>query len=221
MELDELTFGTFGDDKLYMYDANNDIHSKECRECRRVRLATEFSKNASGFGKLGSQCRSCMAMLKRIKYSADPAHVKSINDAWRKNNPEKAALIMKRSTALRKARMVALPATLTGEQMASMYKHFNSSCALTGSTTDIHIDHAIPIAIGHGGTIVENMIPLRGDLNISKSARNIFEWFVGIKPRLNLPQSRFDFTIAYLADLNGMTSAEYRDYVYECHGKVV
>ena len=61
------------------------------------------------------------------------------------------------------------------------------------------------------------MIPLRADLNISKSARCIFDWFYDVKDHFNLPQTKFDELIEYLADINGMTANEYEDYVRWCH----
>jgi len=109
----------------------------------------------------------------------------------------------------RRARKQALPDTYAPED-----KTF--TCDLTG-TPDVHLDHVIPLSIGHGGTIEENMLPLRGDLNLSKSDHNIFEWFDANHERLGLSQRKFDELIAYLSDLNGLTPEEYREYVYWCH----
>ncbi|MED1350592.1 hypothetical protein P4U51_30005, partial [Bacillus paranthracis] len=80
----------------------------------------------------------------------------------------------------------------------------------------IHLDHFIPLAWGHGGTIIENMIPLRGDLNISKNDRNPFEWIKREDIREIVDMAKWHETIEYLAKLNGMTTKEYEEYVYWC-----
>ena len=119
--------------------------------------------------------------------------------------------------AKRCARKRQLSDDLTLEQRNATLGHFNNSCALTGCTDGIHLDHVIPLAIGHGGTTAQNMIPLRADLNISKNARCIFDWFYDVKDRFKLSQTKFDELIEYLADINGMTADEYEDYVRGCH----
>jgi hypothetical protein len=130
---------------------------------------------------------------------------------WQKENLDKCRLINHRY----RARKRLLPNTLTEEQMSNVINFFGG-CALTYSK-EIHWDHVVPLATGHGGTILGNMIPLRMDLNASKQESNIFEWFEANRQRFNLEQERFDRLIEWLGKANGMTVEEYRDYVYECH----
>jgi hypothetical protein len=130
---------------------------------------------------------------------------------WRRNNPEKDTLISER----RRARKKSLPDDFTEAQMLKTLDFFGG-CALTGATADIHWDHVIPLATGHGGTTYGNMIPLRSNLNLSKSDGNIFEWFERNKERFDLSQSQFDRLVEWLAGINGMTTAEYRSFVDEC-----
>jgi hypothetical protein len=134
---------------------------------------------------------------------------------WRRNNPEKATLIIER----RRARKKALPDDFTEEQMTETLNFFGG-CALTGETDSLHWDHVIPLATNIGGTTFGNMIPLRSDLNTSKSDANIFEWFERNKERFNLSQTNFDRLVERLAEVNGMTAAEYRDFVYECFNTI-
>jgi len=128
-------------------------------------------------------------------------------------NPHVEVIIRQR----RRARKNLLPDTLTKDQLEEITDRFHGGCALTGCTDGTHLDHVIPIAIGHGGTTRQNMIPLRADLNNSKYARCIFDWFYDVKDHFNLPQTKFDELIEYLADINGMTADEYEDYVRGCH----
>jgi hypothetical protein len=138
--------------------------------------------------------------------------IKEYNRKWRSENPYKAKL----QSMKRRARENALPDYLNYTEQQKILAKFNNGCALTDSL-DYHFDHVIPVSIGHGGTVFENIIPLRSDLNISKNSSNIFEWFRNVKTFYNLEQARFDALIEYLADINDMTVDEYRRFVYWCH----
>lgn len=117
----------------------------------------------------------------------------------------------------RKARSEALINDFTDEDKAALLTRFNGVCALTGKDVTIQIDHVIPLAIGHGGTTKANMLPIWQRINSSKGAKNIFEWYEENGERFEVCPRRFYEAIEYLAELNDMTSDEYRDYVYECH----
>jgi len=132
---------------------------------------------------------------------------------YREENPHVWSVARHR----RLARKSLLPDTLTKEQLEEITDRFRGGCALTGCTDGTHLDHVIPLATGHGGTTEQNMIPLRADLNISKQARCIFDWFYDVKDRFKLSQTKFDELIEYLAEVNGMTANEYEDYVRWCH----
>jgi len=142
--------------------------------------------------------RTSIAEYKRKHYEENP-HVESIR------------------RQRRRARKSALPDTLTKEQLEEITDRFHGGCALTGCTEGTHLDHVIPVVIGHGGTTLQNMIPLRADLNSSKNARCIFDWFYDVKDRFKLSQTKFDELIEYLAHINGMTANKYEDYVRWCH----
>lgn len=149
--------------------------------------------------------------MNRKRCEADPEKRREMSRNWAAANPEKKALSKRR----RRARKVALPDTLTIKQQSVIITRFNGECALTGSTV-YHMDHALPVNCGHGGTTFENMYPLRSDLNISKKDRHIFEWFEANRERFGLSQAKFDVLISYLAEVNGMTTKEYRMYVDWC-----
>lgn len=131
---------------------------------------------------------------------------------WRRNNPEKDVLISQR----RRARKISLIDDLTKDELEFTLDYFGG-CALTGDTEGLHLDHVVAISTGNGGTTLGNMIPLRADLNISKSDNNIFEWFKANRQRFKLSQTRFDNLITWLSEVNGMTTEEYRSFVYMCH----
>lgn len=148
---------------------------------------------------------------RRKYYENNYEKVLEKNRNYYRDNPEKRKI----NTHLRRARKAALPNTLTLKQWTSVVYRFGGGCSLTGSKDYVR-EHAIPIAIGHGGTTIENMTPMRADLNASKSDRHIFEWFDANKERFNLSQRKFDELIEYLAQVNEMTTQEYRAYVDWC-----
>lgn len=50
-------------------------------------------------------------------------------------------------------------------------------CYITGSTTNLHIDHVVPLLLG-GEDSPSNMLPLRYDLNCSKQGKPLTEWMM-------------------------------------------
>ena len=178
----------------YYENEDGGIIAKECTKCGRVRIIDDFSKAKKGFVGSQSRCKLCQR-----KYREENPHVGSA------------------ARHRRLARKSLLPDTLTKEQLEEITDRFRGGCALTGCTDGTHLDHVIPLATGHGGTTEQNMIPLRADLNISKQARCIFDWFYDVKDRFKLSQTKFDELIEYLAEVNGMTANEYEDYVRWCH----
>lgn len=114
----------------------------------------------------------------------------------------------------RRAREKALPVDINfGKMYVLVYERFKG-CALTHETLNIHIDHFVPVSIGHGGTIIENCIPLRADLNLSKSDNNPFEWYEAHKE--DIDEDAWNELILYLAIHNDMTTEEFHEYVNWC-----
>ncbi|MBW3113497.1 HNH endonuclease [Bacillus sp. MCCB 382] len=120
--------------------------------------------------------------------------------------------IFKHHRRVRRDRLRGSEVTLTKEQESDIFRRFGSECALTGRKGNLHLDHFIPVAAG-GSTSVGNMIPLDGELNISKHANNPFEW---VKRRNDVPSDSFARVVSYLAELNGLTVDEYREFVFSC-----
>ncbi|QIG62556.1 HNH endonuclease [Sporosarcina phage Lietuvens] len=131
-------------------------------------------------------------------------------------NPESSVV----AHQLRRARELRLPNTLTKEQYADTMKHFGG-CALTKETENLHMDHVIPISVGHGGTTIDNVIPLKRELNLSKSNSNIFEWFELNKGIYNLNDEAFNEAVGWLSKQLGISNGKYKDYVYWCHANPI
>jgi hypothetical protein len=186
---------------------NGDVMAKCCTKCAETKEIDSFATLKIGLGGRVSVCKDCRVR----EYELNREHEIERVLKHQQDNPEKAVLRQNR----RRARRKSLPNDFTNDQMAKTLELFGG-CALTGEVSDLHWDHVIPLAINMGGTTFGNMIPLRSDLNTSKSDANIFEWFERNKERFNLDQERFDRLINWLASVNGMTTAEYRSFVDEC-----
>jgi hypothetical protein len=180
-------------------------------ELMRVRYEANKESHSEYQRKYYAENKDAISERYRDYRKGKREYLTELSRNWRRNNPEKATLIAER----RRARKKSLPDDFTEYQMFVTLELFGG-CALTGEVFDLHWDHVIPLATGFGGTTYGNMIPLRGDLNLSKSDANIFEWFERNKERFNLSQSKFDRLIEWLAEVNGMTTDEYSNFVNGC-----
>lgn len=185
---------------------------KECSLCLTWKpISNNYYKNAQGLGGYASRCKKCVN---------DPFSLGKNREKVRKRFEERMENKRRReilNANKRRGAFSNIPHTISAKQWKNISTRFNNSCALTGDRARLHMDHVIPLSVGHGGTVYENMIPLRADLNLSKSNRNIFDWFADNRERFGLEQRKFDELIEYLADINNMTTKEYEEYVRWCH----
>jgi hypothetical protein len=190
----------------YYEEVCGEILAKCCTKCGEVKKLDDFAVLKLGLGGRVSVCKECRVREYELNRQYEVERVLK----HQRDNPEKNKLRQHR----RRARKKSLPSDFTDEQRTKTIEYFGG-CALTGAS-EIHWDHVIPLASGHGGTTFGNMIPLRSDLNNSKNDANLFEWFCVNKERYNLSQERFNDLIIWLAQVNGMTVEKYREYVYKC-----
>lgn len=122
---------------------------------------------------------------------------------YRKNKDKYRAARLRR-----KARVRMLEHNFTDSDRIKILNDFNDSCCLTGRSEDIHMDHVLPLCKG-GGTVVGNIVPLSGELNLSKNDRNLFTWFEDNEDRFNLDRKKFNDLVKYLAEQNNLTVSEY------------
>lgn len=163
---------------------------KICSTCEKELPLSEFSNSTKILTGISSGCRKC-------------------------NYSKKSRLALRSSEARRRAYSKELPSNWMQEECRITSELFGTRCVLTEKEL-VHYDHFIPIRTGHVGTVLVNMYPLHTLLNLSKSDANPFEWFEANKQRFNLDQSRFDPLVAKLAEQNGLTSDEFREYTDWC-----
>jgi 5-methylcytosine-specific restriction endonuclease McrA len=212
----------YGSIRKYLIKKNKTMLKRSinftCYTCNEVKNVTEYGKASKRlYGIKLDECRTCNYAKVRKRLGECPEYAEKCKAASRAYaKTEEGRLSLKVSQLNRRAIKELLLDTLTTSQVEIMLTKFNG-CALTGNQDSLHLDHVIPLSVGHGGTTFENIIPLSDTLNLSKNDGNLFEWFETNRQRFNLSQDKFNTLIDYLAELNEMTREEYREYVYWCH----
>lgn len=80
----------------------------------------------------------------------------------------------------RRAKKLALPASLTAAQWDEVKSCFNNRCAYCGQDKNLTLDHFIPVSKG-GELSINNVLPSCTSCNSSKGAKDYFEWYPGTK----------------------------------------
>jgi hypothetical protein len=208
------------------------VDAKACGKCKAEKPISCFSKNKNRAFGLQWSCKDCCREERRNHYvNNKEAHYENTR-AYRERNRERAREYSRRAfkkflennpeynrlkSSKRRAKERLLPADLTIKQANKIREHFGNTCALTGEKDGLHLDHFIALATGHGGTTLANMIPLSSFMNTSKRADNPFEWIKREDIAAQIDPNKWTQLVEYLADLNGMTTQEYEDYVYYCY----
>jgi len=215
-----------------------EVDGKECTKCGEVKALTEYHKHTRSPSGYRAECMACVRQYSSDRYVIRREHIREINAKWSASNPEKVEERTRKhrqanpekyrerrrkwdvdnpennraKTRRYRAMKRALPSRWTASDEAKMCE-----CALMQSTAKVHVDHVIPLAWGHGGSYVGNMIPLSSTLNESKNDAHVYEWFSLNAERFSLDRSRFVAMIAVVAEQNGLTSEEYRAYYDWCY----
>lgn len=104
---------------------------------------------------------------KRAYYLANRQRILARNQAWRSDNPEKAAEIVARRRARRRGVIVEVV------DRAAIIARDRSTCHLCGllvPADDIHLDHVVPLALG-GEHTAANLKVTHSLCNLRKGAR--------------------------------------------------
>jgi hypothetical protein len=102
---------------------------------------------------------------------------------YRQDNPEKIKQYRKDHadkfliyTTNRRAIKAGLPSNYTANTWENAVLHFNGECAYCGRKTKLTQDHFIPVS-NSGEYTRNNILPVCGSCNPSKSKNNFFEWY--------------------------------------------
>lgn len=174
---------------------------KKCIKCGEEKGIENFVVKRSAKDGINPKCKDCVCEYQNNRNKRPDVH------SYNKNKSQK-----------RRAFLNELPHAMTAKQWNEVKSYFNNHCFLTGevlSESNLSIEHVIPLCTGHGGHIVENVLPLDKSLNMSRQDKNIFEWFNTLGAREEMKRC-FDEAIGYLAFMNDMKVDEYKEYIYYC-----
>lgn len=199
-----------------------------CRGCERARLREYQANNRDKVNEANrksyqkhrdSRLKSCKeyadshkekrSQQARERYVSNRDNILKRCADYRRSNPD----VQRAAKLRRRARERSLDFGITTAEVRDLLDRFDNKCALTGKDAE-HLDHFIPLSTGHGGTSYGNLIPLTAFKNVSKSNRNPFTWgenYVGGEY-----QENFNKVVEYLAEINGLTAEEYREFVFWC-----
>lgn len=184
----------------------SDFIFRKCVKCEYKPLS-DFGKG-SGYWGLESECRECRNSRLRAwateNYTITRGRVKS----WRMENRERSNIIAQR----RRAALEGLPHECYYE---NVIEEFGENCVFSNDETP-SLEHFIPISWRHGGTFIGNVYFMSKSLNSSKNNRNPFEWFEYAEKEFGLDRAKFNELVAKLAELNGLTTEQFRSFVYWC-----
>jgi hypothetical protein len=197
-------------DRRKIYYRKNSDRIKEYNRVRRVSLDKDEVRNYR---------RDYREKNLQRERERSRKHYEENRERYRQNTSlyyekNKEAFIL--SARKRRHKEKLLNWEISDEHLNLILERFNNSCALTGDK-NFHLDHVIPLHLGHQGAHIGNIIPLRSDLNISKGVKNFFKWFNENKERYELNEDKFKQVIEWLAHNNEITEEEYKDYLYWCH----
>lgn len=197
---------------------------RKCSRCEDIKHKDFFYVDNHRASGTSSYCKECVKerdgerreRLGEDYYSARRKWTEVNRDKLRKQNRlykmrnrDRVILI----EARRRARKKSLPDSLTKAEVGSLINNFNKSCAICLRKYE-HLDHFIPICTGHGGTCIENIVPMCAKCNQSKGSSNPFIWAKSLPKE---QRERFNNLVKYLSELNGIAVVkDYETHVYQC-----
>jgi 5-methylcytosine-specific restriction endonuclease McrA len=111
----------------------------------------------------------------RQSYEERRAKRRPLEQAWRKNNPDKVRLAEQRNKDMRRG----LPATLTLADWRRALEYFQNRCAYCGNQPErFHKEHFIPAVLG-GGLTPDNIVAACPRCNARKQKKHPADWLAG------------------------------------------
>ncbi|WP_077324635.1 hypothetical protein [Virgibacillus siamensis] len=186
--------------KIIAYSHEGKVRGRLCNKCYSMKRIDAFHDNPRGFEGKHSTCKTCQGVYSK--------------ENQKKNEYIHSKLYNYRQKALENG----LPSVNSIEIMEKAKDEQRGECVLTGSKDNLSTDHFTPLKWGTGmGDTYENIIYMDRWLNTSKGNRNPFSW---IKNQPKEIQDRFYYILVpMLADRNGMTPREFKEYVNECYAE--
>jgi hypothetical protein len=173
-----------------MEELTNQIYVS-CSKCGGKKSLVDWYKYVGRLWGLYDICSSCHS---------------EHTSTWTDKNPDKVFGY----NYARREMAEALPGEYTPEVWKLVRNDYGWKCAVSSSDS-VAIDHFIPVAIGHGGTYRENLIPMDKRLNAKKNHYHPEKLI-----KYGASEERLKQAINNLAKLNGLTTKEYEIFVDWC-----
>jgi hypothetical protein len=181
------------------------IIGRSCKKCG------EWHSLSDGYYKGQTTCKKCQIVYAREWKAKNPEKHREHQKRYLRNNEEYRRKQNAKKGLRKRTIRRGLPFKSINKD--KILATFDYRCPLTGSE-DVHLDHFIALATGHGGTYEANLVPLSAELNLDKRDRNPFEW---IKTRDDIDMDRWNALVEYLAEANGLGVEEFRSFVCWCY----
>jgi len=222
------------------------FEAKQCRDCKEIKKFEEMVKNKNMKSGRETLCLTCKAARARAYYKKNKDKVLASTKKWTSNNKEQVQQTsqkwyeknkekfkiyrkeyylahrkqefqrMKLYSKKRRTIQTHLHYDYSKAIEQDIYTFYHFSCALSGQTEDVQLEHFIPLSWGHGGTYKGNLYLLEKKLNVSKKDRNPFEWIKQKKIQNQIDLSKWNALIQRLASENGLTVEQFEAFVYWC-----
>ena len=155
----------------------------ECKACAQARQIRWRHENPDGARAIRNRWAANnpeqVKLINQNYYQANRDKVKTSARAWRKANPQRWAEILRINRLRRESRKRG--AANFDVSVKDLRRLLNSSCSVLGcKSTDIQIDHIVPVARG-GSHGIGNLQPLCGHHNASKNDRTWMEFRMYLK----------------------------------------
>lgn len=154
---------------------------KTCVLCRGHLPSSQFHRSVRHADGLDHRCKSCRKLEAAAYYENNRALCLKRNKQWKKNNPEKWAIVRARNyakspqpyikdavlerTRRRRARKKGCVGSYTQAEWLALKEHYGSKCLRCGKSEGttwgdrVTADHVIPLAFG-GPDTIDNIQPL-------------------------------------------------------------
>ena len=189
--------------KKQYYRDNTEVFAKRMKQYRRDNKETiaeqkkkHYQENKCDIAKYYLDNKDAIGGQKRQYYHDNKIKMAEYHKQYCKEHPDKTRAMCQR----RRARKTNLPNTLTTPQWNSTKEHFNNKCCYCGTDSPLVQEHFLALSKG-GEYTHNNIVPSCAYCNLSKHAKNFFDWYPKFK---YYSKERENVILDYLGYRNGI-----------------
>lgn len=212
--------------------------AKECYRCHRMQTLDSYYNDKTGILGRATACAECRRVSSK-QFRADNSdyyrkyqlahreHLVAYQKQWALDNADRSQSYTARSQAKRQLALAnCLPDNTDYLQQVTATNY----CEITGVTTELELDHIMPITKGNWGNTEGNLMKLSQSLNSSKGNKNVFSWIAEMEQeRLEylIDESwtveqfghKFEQVLTVKAAEKGLSFTEYKEQYEEEYGR--